>query len=299
MVNVKNLEALYYVVRLGTFAAAAAHLHTTQPAISGRIRQLEEELGVSVFDRTGARARLTVKGREVCAYAERILALAWELRAKIGDSARLEGVVRLGVVDNVALTWLPALMVELASRFPAIVVELFVDHSVSLKRKLHEHELDSVIVAGADRDPAVREVKLGSLPVEVLASSIISLPAGPLSPADLQDYPIISHTPGTAFHTVLAEWFAGFGVAPPRFHSCTNMATMIRLAVAGLGLCACPPQVVEKEIADGALRVVPVSPPIPGADYWVCHFKEARQLAVKAVADLAVEISSADRTFLR
>ena len=63
-----QLEALLWIVRLGSFRAAARQLHLSQPAISGRIRELEGELGFAVVDRTEFRPGITPKGAEVVRY---------------------------------------------------------------------------------------------------------------------------------------------------------------------------------------------------------------------------------------
>jgi DNA-binding transcriptional LysR family regulator len=69
--NFRQLEALYWIVRLGSFHAAARHLKTSQPAISARIREMEQQLGVTLFDRSGRKVRPTPKGHESCATPRR------------------------------------------------------------------------------------------------------------------------------------------------------------------------------------------------------------------------------------
>ena len=69
----KQLEALYWVVHLGGFAAAARRLHTTQSAISKRIQELEALFNTLLFDREQRRARLTEKGEELFLLAKQIL----------------------------------------------------------------------------------------------------------------------------------------------------------------------------------------------------------------------------------
>lgn len=63
--SLTNLETLCWIARLGSFTAAAQRLNTTQPAISGRIRELEQSLGVQLFRRQGRKMELTILGREL------------------------------------------------------------------------------------------------------------------------------------------------------------------------------------------------------------------------------------------
>jgi DNA-binding transcriptional LysR family regulator len=71
--SLAQLEAFYWVARLGGFRAAAEQLHRTQPTISLRIQELESALGVALFDRSGSRIQLTGAGREMMPYVEQIL----------------------------------------------------------------------------------------------------------------------------------------------------------------------------------------------------------------------------------
>jgi len=75
MVDLRNLETFVWVAHLGGFRTAAEKLNTTQPAVSQRIAQLEDELAVKLFQREARGAKLTVKGFELLGYAERMLAL--------------------------------------------------------------------------------------------------------------------------------------------------------------------------------------------------------------------------------
>jgi DNA-binding transcriptional LysR family regulator len=68
--NRKQLETFETIVRLGSFAAAAAKLNATQSTVSARIQELEESLGVQLFDRAQRKANLTTKGRELVSYAQ-------------------------------------------------------------------------------------------------------------------------------------------------------------------------------------------------------------------------------------
>jgi DNA-binding transcriptional LysR family regulator len=81
--NLRQFEALYWIGRLGSFHAAARHLRMSQPAISARIREMELELGVLIFDRSDRRARPTAKGLELLQYAARIVAIESEIRERV------------------------------------------------------------------------------------------------------------------------------------------------------------------------------------------------------------------------
>jgi DNA-binding transcriptional LysR family regulator len=92
--NLKQLEAFYWIARLGSFHAAARHLKMRQPSVSARVRELERHLGIALFDRSGRSVRLTTKGRELLSYADQMLQLAGEVEQRVGSRAAPTGRVR-------------------------------------------------------------------------------------------------------------------------------------------------------------------------------------------------------------
>ena len=76
MLTFKQIEALYWTVRLGTFSASAQKLHTTQSAITKRIQELEADFDIALFDRSGHRAELTARGMRSTPWPSRCWATA-------------------------------------------------------------------------------------------------------------------------------------------------------------------------------------------------------------------------------
>jgi DNA-binding transcriptional LysR family regulator len=295
--NLKQLEAVCCVARLGSFTAAATRLNTTQPAISGRIREIEQSLGVRIFERSGRRIFLTAKGREMLDYAERIVTLTSELRSRIGDPTVLRGFVRLGAVDTIALTWLPSLMVRLGSGFPAIVVELCIDHSISLRAKLLAREIDIALIAGHEHDPALISCELGRVENLLMGSPALRLDPPRLTPEILKGVPIICHARGTQLHSMMRQWFLDGGVEPPPFHGCSNVAAMIKLAVEGVGVGVFSPAVAEFELREGRLLILPSDPAIGSSSFNLVRHRTDLQATTAVVASLAIEVARRDRRF--
>src|SRR5450759_5776091 len=148
--NLKQLEAFYWVAHLGGFSAAAARLNTTQPGVSMRLRGLEERVGAPVFDRSrrGRGSRLTPKGRDLLGLVEQLVEIDREWQDRLGGPAALTGIVRVGAADTMAMTLLPSLLAQVAARHPDIDVELIVDLSVHLQARLREGEIDVAFMVG-------------------------------------------------------------------------------------------------------------------------------------------------------
>jgi DNA-binding transcriptional LysR family regulator len=285
--NFKQLETFYWVCRLGNFQAAADRVNATQPGVSSRIGDLEQALGVQLFDRSGRSARLTVRGRELLGYATRMLELSDEIRRRIGNRSAIAGLIRIGVADTIALTWLPELLTELARCFPELGVELEVDLSVNLLNLLREHKIDIAFLVGPVPGPDLTSEVLWRIPLRWMAHPSIDLPTGPVGAAELAPLPIISHTRGSHHHLMIERWFREQGESPERISSCNSLATIIRLVTARLGVSVLAPRTVERELAEGQLRVLHTMVPLPPNDFVAAYPQRALEPAAPEVALLA------------
>jgi DNA-binding transcriptional LysR family regulator len=149
MMTFKQLEALYWIVELGGFAAAAKKLNTTQSAISKRISELELTFTTQLFDRTQRSAQLTEAGQQMAALATNLLEqrdIAVEKFAKLDVIRRR---VRIGLTELTAMTWLPLLVRQIQLKFPGVVIEPDVDLTEALREKVLAGDLDLAIVPDA------------------------------------------------------------------------------------------------------------------------------------------------------
>ncbi len=126
-------SALCAVARLQHFTRAAEELYIAQPALSQQIRQLEEDLGVQLFERSSRRVRLTAAGLALVERAERILLDMERIRGEMGEIAgSLRGQLAIGALPTVAERQLPALIGQFHQQHPGIELRLVEDHSEQL-----------------------------------------------------------------------------------------------------------------------------------------------------------------------
>ena len=251
--TLKHLEALYWVWRLGSFTAAAERLHSTQSAISMRIRDLEEALGQELFDRTARAARLTTKGQELVGYAERVMELMAEIKARIGDPTIVSGIVRIGVTEYVALTWLPDLVRELNARFPRVTLEMNVDLTLSLLDKLSGGEIDLAMLPGPIVQPGLRNISLGFVEFAWMASPALKIPDRPLTPRDLDNWPILTLSKTSNLYAQLEPWFEESGAVGRRTDTCNSLSVLASWTISGLGIGYLPIEHFGRDIRAGRL----------------------------------------------
>ncbi|MBL8698493.1 MAG: LysR family transcriptional regulator [Alphaproteobacteria bacterium] len=292
--QLKQLEAFYWIARLGSFHAAARHLRVAQPSISARVRELERHLGIKLFERVGRAARPTAKGRELLAHAARMIEIAGEIAQRVGERDALAGRVRFGVTSIPAVTWMPRVMRRLAQAYPGIQAEFVVDSSESMRDQLLRGDLDIAFLAGPILDPSLATRLLGRTTMAWVAGAGLSLPGGALGPADLVDVPIITDVRGSFLHGLAIDWFRTGGVEPRCHHACSSLQTRLQLARDGLGLAIAPPTMTARELAEGTLRMVPTSPSLPSLDYVAAIAGGTPGPVVRALLDLALDVLAAE-----
>lgn len=136
MLDFRSLETFLWVANLRSFRGAAERLHTTQPAVSMRIAQLEDDLGVKLLERDRRAVSLTEKGQLLLRHAERLIRQRSSLIEAVGDSSTMSGVVRLGVSETIVHTWLPRLIERVNATYPNLEIEIEVDISPNLRERL-------------------------------------------------------------------------------------------------------------------------------------------------------------------
>jgi len=296
---IRHLETFLRIVETGSFAAAADALYTTQSTVSARVRELEKSLGVALFDRSRHRARLTPKGRELLELARRMVSLAAHISLQVGDARALSGVVRMGVVGQVAITWLPRLVAALRERYPGLTLGLDVALTATLVDRLRAADLDLALVTGPVDDTGLQAASLGCDEFVWMAAPALGVPAGPLAPAGLAGWPVLGLSEASHHYPVIQRWFEAGGAQYRPVVSCSNVRVLGELTLAGLGVSLLPLASYRKEIADGQLQLLNTRPRLPPVEFVVLQRRNASDPLVMAVAETAVQCSEFARAQAR
>jgi DNA-binding transcriptional LysR family regulator len=277
-----QLEALVWISRLGSFRAAAKRLNVSQPAVSGRIRELERLAELSVIDRSGSRVRVTRRGAEIVRYAEQIMRLSETLATHLHARHELVGTIRMGVADSFAVTHLPGLLARFAQRHPAADVELDIDFSANLDRKLRAQELDIAFLHAIE--------PLTQFELAWFASPSLRLPRRGLRPADLVNVPILSNPRPSHLYSSITEWFGAAGLAPQRINTCTSLSVITRLAIDGFGIAVLPIVLVSTELEARKLRKLLTKPGLQPSQLTVAYRSDPELGDLASVAGLVREV---------
>jgi DNA-binding transcriptional LysR family regulator len=144
------LRTFVAIAETGNFSTAAEAVLRTPSAVSMQIKKLEEQLKTTLFLRDARSVTLTQHGEMLLSYARRMLALSNEAVSRF-VMPELAGVVRLGAPDDIAERLLPKVLKSFGESFPGIMVDVTVDQSVLLKKRLDEQRLDLALINCATR----------------------------------------------------------------------------------------------------------------------------------------------------
>ena len=291
MVDFKSIETFLWVVTLGSFRGAGQRLNTTQPAISQRIAQLERELGVKLLNRDHRVVSPTPSGRQLMVYAEKLIGLRAEMLAEVGERSAMRGVLRLGVAETIVHTWLPRLIKSVNTAHPNLSLEIEVDITPNLTARLLEQEIELAFLVGPLSASGVRNRVLCDYPVGALASPSLGLGNGPLKIQDLAKFPIITFPRKSQPYEIVRSLFNRPDLPPIRLHASASLATVIHMAVEGLGIAVIPTSIVENELADGRLQQLATELKIPPLTFSASWLASPDTLAVELVANLAASIA--------
>ena len=130
--TLEQLRTFLWVARLGGVRKAAEQMNISQPAVSARITSLESDLGTALFSRGPTGVTLTKQGVLLRNHAEQIAALVERIKADVMPADSVSSLLRLGVAETVAQTWLPDFIARLHQTYPKLKIEVSVEHAEAL-----------------------------------------------------------------------------------------------------------------------------------------------------------------------
>lgn len=264
--NTRFLDTFVTLAALRSFRTTAAALHATPAAISQRVKALEDELRTVLVDRDSREFRLTPNGEYLLDYAKAVVDATHRLQAAASGESATVGKLRLGVIETVVHSWLPHYMRRLAADFPQLEIDLSVDVSVVLQRRLMAGELDLIIrVEGSDETSVVCDA-LANYPVHWIArAGLLPNVRSGLARLVLRQ-PILTFGRGTAPHRALEDIVRtlahayGVPLSDTRITGSPSISVIVQLVRDGFGVAAIPRLFVDALIESGEVLELPLQP---------------------------------------
>jgi len=297
-ITFKQLEAVYEVARSGTVVKAADVLCVTPAALTSRIKLLEDDLGLALFDRTGNRLRPTDAGREAVAAAARIdrviLDLADTLNAMKGLHA---GCVRFGAVST-AKYFAAELIAAFLREHAGVDLKLTIGNRAEMIEALRDYDIDIGLTGRPPGDFPIESEPFGPHPLVIIAAADHPLARRKLvTKAELANHRFLVREEGSGTRNVFDYFFAGIEARQPKETIEMGSNETIKQAVmAGLGLSLISAHTIASEVAAKRLAILRVEG-LPIMRQWFVVRRSNRELPPAARA-LWTFISTKGRSFL-
>ncbi len=275
--TIRQLEVLDAVAREGSVTGAALALHLTQPAVSMQLRQLEEQLQISLFEPVGRGLQITEPGRELAILAADLLVRLDDFAAAARELRGVRrGRVRLGVVST-AKYFAPRLLALFLKSHPGLELKLNVYNREQIIEQLQNYSIDLGIMGRPPEGASLVGTPFAPNPLAILAA-----PSHPLSlrnqvaPEDLEKEAFIVREPGSGTRIAMDRYFLDVGVTINPVMEADSNETIKQAIMAGIGVGMLSLHTVRLEQAAGRMVTLKVAGLPLRRQWFVVHTRQRR-----------------------
>lgn len=283
-ITFRQLRVFTEVARHGGVQRAAEALHLSAPAVSMQIREIESQVGLTLFDRPGRRLVLSMAGEYFLVYAKRLLGTLKEAEDAMARLTRVEsGLLTLGMVSS-AKYFLPTLLARFHAEHPAIEVRLRLGNREQLVALMQASEVDLSVMGRPPRDWPNR-----AEPFALHPHVLVTGPEHPFArlervpAAALAREPFIVREPGSGTRAALEEYLGQHHLQPTFLMEMDSTEAIKQAVMAGLGVSLLSLHTIGLERRHG-LIAVPAVEGLPLMRRWHLVSAAARLLSPAAEA---------------
>lgn len=268
MVNLELYRVFYTVAKSGSLTRAAEELFISQPAVSRSIKQLETQLGVSLFTRTHRGMVLSAQGGQmIFDEVERALGLLAEAENRISEmQTSTTGTIRIGASDTIFEYFLADKIVEYHERFPMVNFELTADLTPATIEKLKADKCDVAFVnLPIEPDPELTLygncMRLND--VFIVGEKYKQLCEKPMSLSELEKYPLVLMDKNTVARQAIDSFFSSLGAVLKPSIEVESWDLMKGLVERGMGVGVIPREYAARRLDGGTLFELQTDPVLP------------------------------------
>lgn len=281
IMELNELRIFLAVAREGSVTRAAEQLHYVQSNVTTRIRQLEEQLGTSLFQRRNRGMHLTASGELLREYAEKIVNLTVEAEQAVREQTGAGGKLAIGSMETTAAVRLPELLARYHQLYPEVELNLQTGTSEENINRLLGYQLDGAFVGCDVAHPDLLAEKAFDEELVMVAAPAVS------GSVQNDNRAILVFRSGCAYRLRLEGWLKQTGQVPYRVMEFGSIEAIIGCVAAGMGISFLPRSVVDLPHYSGAVECRPLPPEVGTAITWFVHRKSGRERsAMKSFREL-------------
>jgi len=280
-----QLKTFLWVAKLGIIRRAADEMNLSQPAVSSRIYALESELGVQLFERQKTGVVLTKEGLLLRTHAEKIESYMELIKSELTPDEEVKGIIRIGVAETVAQSWLSDFLTALRKIYPKLVIELSVDITINLREQLLSRNLDLAFLMGPLTEGNVENIPLPKFKLNWFCSVNEASP-------DPSTSPIFSFSRlSRPYQELVFELMQRYGSVGQIFPS-NSLSTSFEMIASGIGIGALPAQLAHRFINDQRIKTFDPGWAPKDMLFTASYLNDPRSEITHKTAILAKEIAS-------
>ncbi len=241
------------MVEQNSFTKAAQVLQYSQATITSHIQQLEDEIGMPLFDRLGKKIQLTSVGHELYGYVLELLSSYEKIRHISSDEHTVRGELRIGASETMTVFKLAPVLAAYKNRYPEVTVSLLNDNCIPLRERLHTGELDIAITL----EPVVDDPQLST---EVCSEErLVFVGGNQLAIRSIEEADgecIIFSEKNCSLRRFFEQVLVEKGIRTQNHLEFTSMEAMKQCVASGLGISLMPYISVEALLQDGRMKII-------------------------------------------
>lgn len=251
-----QLRSFAAVAELGHLTRASERLHVSQPAVSAQIKALEDELGVTLFERVSSGMVLTAAGRKLLPAAEKVIEAAQALRMRAkGLQGQIVGRARVGTVSDPEFTRIGEFLAKALEAHPLLDIEIHHEVSGFAFEKVRDGELDASFYYGSLEHPDVAGVPLLDYAYRIVGPAAWGDRLRHASWEELVQMPWILAPKISTLRSLVEDLFAKRGSSPTIRVEADNEAVMRSLVIAGGGVAVMREDLALESAASGEIAL--------------------------------------------
>lgn len=253
--EINQLKTLIVLIETGSLTLTAKKLNRVPSAITIRLQQLEEYLGIQLFLREKKSLIATPKALLLYKYAKQIVALMHEAENKIKDDQPC-GLFRVGALESMAASRLPLPLAQLYENYPAIELELVTGIRDTLYQSLMDGELDVILIGDAPQNPILNRTLIFDEELIIIAPQ--NHPEIH-TPSNIEKTTILVFKEGCSYRDRLLNWYQSFSMQPKRIAEVASYHAILGGVAAGMGIAIIPKSMLEIFPNQDLLSIHPIN----------------------------------------
>ena len=290
--ELRQLRTFQTVARLMNFNRAADALNYAQSTVSAQIKLLEEELGVSLFDRLGKRIVITEAGQKLMRYAQKMIDIEQETLTEISNSETLIGSISVRAPQSVGTYLLPSVLQQFKSQYPRVGFDVSSCALFTLQQELRSGIIDVAFLLAESVNAADLTAEL----VRIEPLVFVSDPNHALTKSvgmtfrDLNGQSILLPKHDCSYKMQFEEILTAENISPSVVMEFNSIEAIKQCVIKGLGITVIPEIAVKAELAQNKLKKIPwLDEPLETGVLMLRHKDKWISPALQAFMDISRE----------